>query len=263
MKKQEEKQELIDWDHFQDEMSLWKMVPPGTNKGTGLSLLKTYIDSVLHSHGVLKSLLLVGKSKMQLELTATAFLRSLGGDNINMSDAVLVHSIHELYIFLCGRNYDGYILTDIENMFTSIQSLFINVLKNQQLSPYNYTEQQHDTFDINSPIVMLTTHLKKVPSSITDRIQHIALLEEYTEDELLLVVLYYLKWAKIGYANEHLLQNIVKFGNSKFDKCFQLLRICIAVMQADSENTLMQKHVARAVRLNRLTRIEMEANSHI
>jgi hypothetical protein len=256
MNKQTNQHDIIDIDSFEDGISIWQMLPSGTNKGTGLSLLKTHVDAVLNGRAKLKSLLITGRSKAQLVLTANAFLRGLGLENINVTDAALLQSVFELHIFFCGEAYDGYVITNIEKTIPSIKSFFCGLLRKQQLKPYNYVEKKHDIFDVSGPVIMTATNTKKVVESVWDSIQYKVPLEEYSSDELSLVALQFLKYSNIDYESEAVLENIVMHGNSEFDKVITFLRLCIAVMQADATTLLKKEHVTKAARLSKLPTLD-------
>ena len=256
MKKQKEQQEIIDLDSFDDDISLWQMIPSGTNKGTGLSLLKTYCDAALNSRAKLKSMLITGTSGLQLKITANAFLRGLGLEKVNITDAALLQSVFDVHIFFCGDEYEGYVITNIEKTIPSVKSYLCGLLKKQQLKPYNYMEQRHDVFDVPGPVLLTSLNPKKLAGSILDSIQNTVQLEGYSSEELTLVTLQRLKYAKIEYENETVLKDIVQYGNNEYDKVITFLGLCIVVMQSKCRQELMLCDVVKAARLNKLPVID-------
>ena len=137
MKKQKNKQPVIDLDTF-EEVSLYQMIPSG--EGFGQSMLKVFIDSVLNGNGKLNSLLITGKEGLATH--ASAFLRALGVENINPIDAAMIQSSHDMYIFFCTQSYQGYAITNIENISTPAQFHLCEILKKQQFCPFNYIDQR-------------------------------------------------------------------------------------------------------------------------
>jgi hypothetical protein len=245
------KQQTIDLDTF-DDVSLFQMIPSGS--GMGLASLKTLIDSVLNGRAKVSSLLITGK--IGLTTHASAFLRALGIDNINQTYSAMLQNNHEFYTFFCTEQNDGYIINSIENIGTSTQYHLCNILKKQQFSPYNYMERKHDSYDVSGLVVMTSRDLKKVPESIVKSSQHIVVIEDYSVENLELVILQRLKYANIDYEDEYILSDIVRYGEENLQKSIWFLRTCIAVMQSQGRQTLLKEDVIRASRLNRLPDVD-------
>ena len=217
----------------------------------GQSLLKTYVDAVLNGRAKLNSLLIVGRNGLQSH--ASAFLRALGIDYYNQIDAAMIQSVFDLHVFLCGENYEGYVISNVEKMAIDAQKHLNTVLMKQQLKPYNYMEQKHDYFDVPGTVVLTSKKSKKIAGPILDSINHTVELENYTTDQLQLIILQKLKYANIGYGDKAILKNIVRYGQNDLKKSIKFMRCCVAVMQAECENEILKKeHVIRAARLNRL-----------
>ena len=250
MKKQTKQQPVIDLDTFED-VSLFQMIPSG--QGFGQSMLKIFVDSVLNGSGKLTSLLIVGKAGLTTH--SFAFLRALGIDNINQTYAAMFSVPHDIYTFFCTEPCDGYIINNIHNIGNSAQYYLCQILKEQEFSPYNYMEQKHDTYDVSGIVVMTTRDLKKVPEQIVKNV-YVVEIENYTAPQLELVILQRLKYAKIDYEDESVLQEIVKYGNNELDKSIRFMRCCVAVMQSQGRQVLLKEDVIRAGRLNRLPGID-------
>jgi hypothetical protein len=250
MKKQSQ-QQIIDLDTF-DDVSLFQMIPAGT--GMGLASLKMIVDSIHNGNAKLSSLLLVGNAGLQTH--SSAFLRALGIENYNHIYAAMFHNTHDMYVFFCTEQNDGYIINNIENAASSTQYHLCNILKKQQFSPYNYMEQKHDYYNVPGLVVMTARDLKKAPEPILDAVDHIVELENYTPENLELVILQRLKYASVEIEDEYILQEIVKYGDNDLVKSIRFMRCCIAVMQSGGRNRLQKEDVIKAGRLNRLPDID-------
>ena len=248
MKKQQVKQPVIDLDTFQD-VSLYQLIPSG--QGFGQAMLKIFVDSVLNGNGKLTSLLITGKEGLATH--ASAFLRALGIDNYNQIDASMLYNNHDLYIFFCAQIYQGYIITNVENVMPTSQFHLCEILKKQVFSPYNYMAKEIDIHDVPGLVIMTAKDRKKVPKSVIDCIDYVVELEDYSiPEQLELIILQRLKYAHIDYEDECVLQEIVKYGRNNLNQGIQFMRYCVAVMQSEGRNKLLKEDVIRAGRLNRL-----------
>ena len=246
MKKQI-KQTTIDLKTFQ-EVSLFQMIPSG--KGFGQAMLKIFVDSVHNGNGKLTSLLITGKEGLTTH--ASAFLRALGIDNINQIDASMLYNNHDLYVFFCAQIYQGYIITNLENVMPTSQFHLCEILKKQVFSPYNYMAKEIDIHDVPGLVIMTAKDRKKVPESVLKSIDYVVELEDYTKEQLELVILQRLKYAHIDYEDEYILSEIVRLGEEDLEKSIQFMRYCVAVMQAEGKSRLQKEDIVRTGRLNRL-----------
>jgi hypothetical protein len=253
MKKQKEQKTAVDLDAFRN-VSLYQMIPSG--KGFGQTLLKCHIDAVLNGRAKLNSLLITGKTGLQT--TGCAFLRALGIDYYNQIDAEMIQCVFDLHVFLCGEQYEGYIITNAEKMSLDAQKHLYYVLTKQQLIPYNYMEQKHDYYDVPGTVIFTSKNSKKIAAPILGSINQAVELENYTTGQLVLVILQRLKYAKVDYENEYILKSIVRHGNNNLVKSIRFMKCCIAVMQADSRQKLLKDDVVKTARLNRLPEIELD-----
>lgn len=247
MKKETKKEEsIIDLDSFND-VSLYQLIPSG--KGFGLALLKTYVDAV-HNGAKINSLLISGKEGLQTH--ASAFLRALAIDNYNQTDASFIQTPYDLYIFLCGQQYEGYVISSVERLMPSVRSHLCEILTKKVFRPYNYMEQKHDTHEVQGIIIMTTKNIKIVPEPIVHAIQHICEIETFTPEQLELVILQRLKYAKLDYEDESILKDIVRYGESNLNKCIRFLECCISVIQADCRNKLLNRDIIKVARFTRI-----------
>ena len=252
MKKHQKHEQIIDLDTFGD-VSLFQMIPSGS--GMGLSHLKTLVDSVLIGNAKLNSLLLAGKAGLKTH--SSAFLRGLGIDDYNLIDCSLLNHNHDLHSFFCLQNYAGYVITNIEVANNTVQYHLPRIIKTQIFNAYNYMEKCFDAYDVTGMIIMTTKKVKEVPQCISSIADHIVEIENFTREQLELVILQRLKYAHIDYQDESVLQNIVGYGRHDLNQCIRFLKCSIAVMQAEGRQVLTVEDVEKAGRLHRLPRLDV------
>ena len=221
----------------------------------GQAMLKVFVDSVLCGSGKLNSLLITGKEGLTTH--ASAFLRALGIESINLIDASMFQAPHDIYTFFCVEDYQGYIITNLENAPKFIEYYLSNILNKQQFTPYNYAEKKHDIYDVPGLVLMTSGNRMNVPESVLKNIDYVVELENYTPDQLELIILQRFKYASVEIEDESVLQEIVKYGNNELEQSIRFMRCCIAVMQSDyGRQTLLKEDVIKAGRLNRLPGVD-------
>jgi len=247
MKKQKQQQDSIDLDSFND-VSLFQMIPSGA--GMGLSHLKTIVDSVHNGRARLNSLLITGKEGLQTH--SSAFIRALGIDTFNQIDASLLLSPPSLHPLFCQGSYQAFVISNCEKLVPAVHTPIYHILTKQQFGLYNYQTQGPDIFEVPGLVILTTKNSKKVPASVVDSVDHIIQLEDYTKEQLELIILQRLKYAKIDYENEYILQDIVRYGHNNLKQSIRFLKCCISVMQAEGRQMLNVEDVIKSARLNRL-----------
>ena len=96
-----------------------------------------------------------------------------------------------------------------------------------------------------------------VPESVLKNIDYVVELENYTPDQLELIILQRFKYASVEIEDESVLHEIVKYGEQDLEKSIRFMRCCIAVMQSDyGRQTLLKEDIVKASRLNRLPNID-------
>jgi hypothetical protein len=254
MKKQQNKQKpVIDLDTFED-ISLYQMIPSGA--GMGQAMLKVFVDSVHNGSGKLTSLLITGKEGLATH--ASSFLRALGIESYNQIDASMFNVPHDVYTFFCVEEYQGFIITNVDNISTPAQYYLCQILKEQRFTPYNYVEKKFDTYDVPGLVITTAKNREQISESVLKNIDYVVELENYTVPEQLeLIVLQRLKYAYIDYEDESVLQEVVKYGRNELEQSIRFMRCCIAVMESQSRQVLLKEDVIKAGRLNRLPNIDM------
>ena len=247
MKKQQKQQEVLDLDSFND-VSLFQMIPSGT--GMGLSHLKTIVDSVHNGRSKLNSLLITGSAGLQIH--ASAFIRALGISDYNQIDSSLLLSPSGLHPLFCQGSYQAFIISNCDKLVPVVHTPIYHVLTKQQFGLYNYQTQGPDIFPVSGLVILTTRNSKKVSGPILQSVQHIVRLEDYTKEQLELIILQRLKYANIDYENEYILQDIVRYGKNNLKQCIRFLKCCVAVMQSQGRQKLNVEDVIKSARLNRL-----------
>ena len=247
-KKTKQHDPFIDIDTFED-VSLYQLIPSG--KGFGQTLLKTHIDAVMNGRARLNSLLITGKEGLLTH--STAFLRALGIENFNQIDGSHLQNAGGIHQFFCVEDYDGFVITGIERILNGTQRHLCKILKKKHFAPYNYLKESFDAYEIIQPIIMTSKNRERVDESILANIDHIVEIEKYTVENLRLVVMQRCMYAHIEPQDDSIIEDIVKYGNSKLYQIIRFLKCCIAVMQADGRQILTGQDVSRAMRLIRLS----------
>ena len=101
--------------------------------------------------------------------------------------------------------------------------------------------QVREVITVNKPIVMTTHQIDKVPDFLTRKVDHVVQIEDYTEQQLELIVLQRLKYCQLEYSDEKVLKLIVEKGNGDLHKMHMMIRLlkdAITVMQADGRVVL-------------------------
>ncbi len=254
MNKRETTQPMIDLQDAFEDVSLYQLIPSGT--GMSLSHLKTIVDAVHNGGSTLKSVLLTGKEGLHTH--ASALLRALAIDNFTEIDASFLQYPSSVHEFFCSGDHDGYIISNCEHLCDCAKSRLYQILKKQCFTLYNHVRENHDVFCVLGPIVLTGKRDAQIAQPIKDSVQHIIMLEDYTEQQLILIVLQRLKYANIDYENERVLQDIVEYGKKDLKLCIQFLKCCVAVMQAEGRQMITVKDVTRAAYLKRLKELEFE-----
>ena len=159
-------------------------------------------------------------------------------------------------LFFCVEDYQGYVITNLENAPKFIEYYLSNILKKQQFTPYNYAEKKHDIYDVPGLVLMTSGNRMNVPESVLKNIDYVVELENYTASQLELIILQRFKYASVEIEDESVLQEIVKYGNNELEQSIRFMRYCVAVMQSQSRQVLLKEDVIKAGRLNRLPNVD-------
>ena len=239
MKKQEHKQ-IISIDQFDEEISLYQLLSPGA--GRGLTHLKTIVNSILHNPEQEQrkplSLLIVGKQGARTH--GRSFIRALGLESINEIHALLLHAshnaIHEFFNPLLPPQ--SFLISSIDTLYSSILKTLYEIVSTGKYAGYDYQRGCKEVVAIHAPVVLTAHKQEKIPKYFQEGIDHIVRLEEYSEDQLELIVLQRLKYCGIDYEDEKVLSLIVDYGHSNLQNIIRLLKNSITLMLAGNRSVL-------------------------
>jgi len=244
MKKQEQKQivSLDDWDKT---VSLWQLLPCGA--GRGLKRLKIIVDSMLNSktEQSLKPLSLLIVGTQGLRTHARCFLRALAFENSSELPAHLLQSTaNEVFNFFSpSKIADSHIISSVSLLYPSILKTLYEIVSTGEFSNHNNIENTNEVVPVVTPIVMTTLNRSKVPAYFQQKIDHIVELEDYSKQQLQLVVLQRLMYCNLDYQEEKVLQLVVEYGSEKLHDIIRLLKAAISFMLADSRTILTVEDV--------------------
>ena len=240
MKKQQEQKQIVDLDQFDQTVSLWQLLPSGA--GRGLKRLKIIVDSVQNDQVEQPrkplSILITGKQGVRTH--ARSFLRALGMDHPHELPASLLQSsTNEVFNFFSPTRWcDSYIISSLSLLYNSVLKTPYEIITKGQFSIYDNVRKTTEVVPVFRPLIM-TTHVKdNVPSYFIEKIDHIIELEDYTEQQLELIVLQRLKYCNLDYDKERVLSIIVEYGLGKLPNIIRLLKSAITVMLSDSRTIL-------------------------
>ena len=239
MKKQEQKQ-IISIDEFDSTVSLYQLLSPGA--GRGLSHLKVIVNSLLHNpeQPQAKPLSLLIAGKQGLRTHARSFIRALGLEYIKEIPAQLLHApptaIYEFFtpLLLC----DSYVISRVDALYPGILKTLFEIISKGEYSKDNYQRQCKEVFAVYKPIMMTTSKESKIPNYFLEQIDHIVKIEDYTDQQLELIVLQRLKYGNIDYQEEKVLWLLKEYGDKKLHNIIRLLKSAITVMLSDSRTVL-------------------------
>ena len=248
MQKQKQKP-IISLDEFDNTVSLWQLIKSGN--GRGQKEIEYIVDSMLNSKveqsGKPFSMIISGIQACNTY--ARSILRAIGLDHPHELPAELLQSNHyEVHsFFMPSRMCDSYIIRSASLLNQTAQKILYEVLSAGEYSQINYSKQTTEVIPVQRPIILTTHNLANVPKYIQKKIQHIVTIEEYTEQQLQLIVLQRLMYANISYKEERVLQQLVEYGCEKLNLIIRALKMAITVMLADSRRILAVDDVEKAM----------------
>lgn len=248
MKKQEQKQ-IISLDQFDETVSLYQLISPGA--GRGLSHLKTIANSILHNPDQQQrkplSLLIVGKQGCRTH--GRSFIRALGLEDISESHGHFLNAptnaVHDYFNPLLPAQ--SYLISNIDTLYTSVQKTLYEIITKGEYDGYDYQRRTKEIVFVYCPVIMTASDISKIPGYFKENIDHIVSLEEYTDQQLELVVLQRLKYCGIDYDEEKVLSLIVAYGHKDLHKIVRLLKSSITVMMSENRTTLTVKDVKKVM----------------
>ena len=239
---------LIDLDEFDDQVSIWQLIPAG--EGKALKKLKLIVESVLNGDVEKESskpLSLLISGKNSTKIYAKAFLRGLGLGDIREIPAPVIQSYNDLIEFFHLSSSDtGYIISQAQNIRGMIVKDLYNVLTEGILARWNYTKMDKTVFPVLGTIVVTSYSNSSVPFEIKKCFTHQIEIEDYDKTQMELICLQRLLYSNIERENDKVLKLLTTLRSS-FESTIQLLKNSVMVMQAEGKgNVLTEEHVKKA-----------------
>lgn len=247
MKKQQQKQ-MVGLDEFNQTVSLYQLMPSGA--GRGLSHLKIIVNSILHNpeKQQRKPLSLLISGKQGANTHSRSFIRALGLEDIKETPAQLLNAppnaIHEFFNPLFPAQ--GFLISNIDALYPAVLKTLYEIITAGEYSGYDYHRRVKEVVHVYNPVVMTARDISKIPKYFKEKIGHIITLEDYTDQQLELIVLQRLKYCQIDY-EEKVLWLIVEYGHKKLHNIVRLLKSAITVMLADSRKVLTVADVKKVM----------------
>lgn len=111
-------------------------------------------------------------------------------------------------------------------------------------------EKTTELIPVYKPVIMTTCRLDKIPKYFKEKIDHIVKLDDYTDQQLELIVLQRLKYSQVGYDDEKVLWLIVEYGHKSLHKIIRLLKDAITIMLSDNRTVLTIEDVKKVMSLS-------------
>ena len=248
MKKEKQKQ-IVTIDEFDNTVSLYQLLPAGT--GSGLKKLKIIIDSIHNSEidNGLKPFSLIIAGKQAVRTHARCFIRAMGLEYpYEMPSNLLQTTPTEVFNFFHPTRWcDSYVISAISLLYPTTLKTLYEIITTGRFSVYNNIKKTTEVVPVFNPILLTTHRLDKVSDYFTEKIDHIVELDEYTDQQLELIVLQRLKYCQIDYQEEKVLQLIVEYGSKNLHQIIRLVKDAITIMLADSRTVLTVEDVKKVM----------------
>ena len=251
MEKQQQKQ-IISIDEFDETVSLYQLIPAGA--GRALAHLKTIVNSILNNPEQEQrkplSLLIVGPQATRTH--ARAFVRALGIEDVRETPAQLLqcppNAAHDFFNDFVP--FQSFLISGIDFLYTPVQKTFHEIITKGEYFGYNYLKRAREVVAVYNPVIMTARDISKIPDYFQESIEHIVQLEEYSKQNLELVVLQRLKYAQIDYEDEQVLNLLVDYGCNDLQNIIRLLKISVTTMLAGNRSVLTVNDVNKAKRFS-------------
>ena len=244
MNKEIKNKEIISLDEF--DISLHQMIPAGN--GRAIQQLKCIIDSIHNSPVKSRRPLSILISGNQGCLTlARSFIRALGLEFAIELPAFLLQPPGEIYNFFNPLfPTDAFIVSKMNKTTNNILKTLYEIITRGEYTVNSSIKKE--VIAMKKPVVITAFNINSFPEFFLEEVGHIVRVENYTPQQLELVVLQRLKYSNVGYENEKVLKIIVGFANGDLQGIVRLLKNSIMVMLADGRRKLMERDVKKAGR---------------
>jgi hypothetical protein len=246
MKRAEEKR-IISLSEFDHEVSLYQLIPAGTGKA--LCLLKRIVDYILTAKPEkIPTLLLTGEQGVTT--LSRCYLRALALPFIKMVDGFFIQTCSGLPLIFGNRSRDaGYILSNVHQMDRAIQSHISDIVTKRHFELYNFFSEEREVHHVEGVLVLTANQIDQVPESIRNAIDYHIVVEPYTHEQRLLLILQRMKYCGLQYESESVLQAIEIFGDGKLRMMVYLLQLCITIVSTDGRTKITLNDLKKAADL--------------
>jgi len=136
------------------------------------------------------------------------------------------------------RSCDSYIISCMADIHSpSIKTIYEAMAKGVYIQ-YDHNRNITEIVPVFRPIIMTTHNPKNIASYFTEKIDHVIEIEDYTKQQLELIVLQRLKYCNLGYKEEKVMMLTVDYGYPKLHNIIRLLKDAITVMLAAGRTIL-------------------------
>lgn len=244
-----ENKQILSVDRFDEEISLWQVIPCGS--GRGITHLRLIADSILNNNQPLHptkplSLLLYGKGGAK-KTHASAFLRAIGIDSANRISAGMLYSLRDLTEYFSPA--EAYIITEIDDMPPMLHLLIDSIIEKGEYLTYNRNEKE--CHPVKVPVILTANDIADVPPLIVQMVNHVVKLENYMKEQLKLILIQRLKYCGIESAiSEKTLDLLI--GDAEPLTLYALIRVlkvAVTIMRADCRRIMTDADIRKAVKL--------------
>lgn len=246
MKKAEEKR-IISLSEFDNDVSLYQLIPAGSGKG--LKLLKMVVDYILTAKPKrIPSVLIIGGQGTKTH--ARAYLRALGLEDVREIDGSLLQPCSSLIDYFRNSSPDtGYVIAGSYQLDQQVQVKMIDILTNRKFNMFNIVKESKEIYCVNGALVLTTRSINLSPPPMRQLYDYIVEIEPYTHDQKILLALQRIKYCAIGYQSEEVLEEIVMRANGNLKLMVQLLQIAITLISSEGKMKLGIQDIRKAADL--------------
>lgn len=233
------------FEEFDQHISLWNTIPAGS--GNSLVLLRKIVDGIESSFFSRNPCIVIaGEGARELGL---AVANTLCSQDIREVEGQFLYLVRGQSDYFDNSLFDAvHIINDVGRIGMSecalwhvIKTRIYKTVRADGSAGYNY---------VHGIIILAADDIKAVPSSLCRASDYKVVIEEYTREQLELIIHQRLKFCGVNYQNdEEVLKTINKYGGGKLVPILDLLKICIFLAQFEHDNILTLKTVDKAFKM--------------
>ena len=139
---------------------------------------------------------------------------------------------------------------NVHQLDRQIQAHMLDILSQRQFALFNYLTNEKELYPVNGVLVLTAPQITQVPESIRKTIDYHIEIEPYTYDQKILLGLQRIKYCRIGYQSEKVLEEIVLRANGNLRQMVQLLQIGITLISLEGRTILELKDIKKSADLS-------------